>query len=73
LERVNSQFPDSQSSPTKSSFPKSKYARIGNSSRSLVPMPTQVPKSIMIPTPIDHVPKFMKPFIEKNWWMSKAM
>jgi len=64
-ERVDSQFFDSQSSPTKSSFPKRKAARFVNSSCYPVPTPTRVLKSIMITTPIDHVPKFMKPFIEK--------
>jgi len=39
-ERVDFQFPDSQSSQTKSLFPKRKSARIDNSSRTLVSTPT---------------------------------
>jgi len=77
-EVVDSRFSDSQSSPTKSSFSKRKCARIANSSRSplltptLYPNPTRFPKPNMVLTyndvlgPIDYMPKFMIPFIEKN-------
>ena len=78
-ECVDSQNPDSQlsPSPTTSSFPKRKGALLGKTSCSPLPPPTRFPKStpvpkpILVPTsilvliPIDYMPKFMVPFIEK--------
>jgi len=82
-EVVDSQNPDSQPSPTTSSFPKRKGDRLGKTPRSPLPPPTRFPKStpvlkpilvpkpIPVPTsipvmsPIDYIPKFMVPFIEK--------
>jgi hypothetical protein len=72
-----------RSSPTMSSFPKRKGARIGKTSCSPLPTPTRFPKLILLPkpnpvpkpipvptsnnvlSPIDYMPKFMVPFIEK--------
>lgn len=64
-ECTDSQFFDSQLSPTKSLFPKRKDVRIENPSYSPISTPSRVRKLIPVPTPIDHMPKFMKPFFEK--------
>jgi len=78
-EVVDSQNLDIQPSPpsTTSSFSKRKGARFGKTSRSPLPPPTRfpkpipIPKPILVPTsisilsPIDYIPKFMVPFIEK--------
>jgi len=69
-ERIDSQYPDSQLSPTTSSFPKRKGARLGKTSRSPLPPPTRFPKSTPVPTsipvlsPIDYISKFIVSFIE---------
>lgn len=72
-ERADSRFPDSQSSPTKSLFPKRKGARIGNPSCSPVSFSNRVLKLILVPTPIDHMRKFMKPFTEEKNWMLQTI
>jgi len=58
-------------------FPKRKGARLGKTSRSPLLPPTRFPKSTMVPkpilvqtsipvfSPINYMPKFMVPFIEK--------
>jgi len=53
-ERVDSQNPDSQPSPspTTSSFSKRKGPRIGKTARSPLPPRTRFPKPIMVPKPI---------------------
>ena len=61
--RVHSQFSDSQSLQTKSSFPKKKNACIGNASCSLVSMAT--PDLNHNLSYIDHMPKFARPLIEQ--------
>lgn len=60
--RVGSQFPDSQRSQTKSSFPKRKSACIGNSLNPLVSMPI-IHLDLDLPY-IIHIPKIMIPYIE---------
>jgi len=68
-EVVDSQNPDSQLSPapTTSSFKRKKGARLGKTSLSPLPPPTRYPKLKPIPVmrPIDYMPRFMLPFIEK--------
>jgi len=78
-ECVDSQNLDSQPSlsPTTSSFPKRKGARLGKTScfplppSTRFPKSTQVPKPILVPTsipvlsPVDYMSKFMVPFIKK--------
>jgi len=51
-EHVDSQNLDSQPSPTTSSFPKRKGARLGKTSRFPLPPPTRFPKSTPVPKPI---------------------
>jgi len=74
-EVVDSENPDSQlsASPTTSSFSRKRDARLGKTSLSQLPPPTRYPKPkpILVPTyipviiPIDYMPRFMVPFIEK--------
>ena len=68
-EVVDSQNPDSQPSPspTTSSYKKKKSARLGKTSLSPLPPPSWYPKPKAIPVmrPIDYMPRFMLPFIEK--------
>ncbi|AES59204.1 OTU-like cysteine protease [Medicago truncatula] len=68
-EVVDSQNPDSQPSPspTTSSYKRKKGARLGKTSLSPLPPPTRYPKPKAIPVmrPIDYMPRFMVPFIEK--------
>ena len=95
-ERVDALNPDSQCSQKKSSFPRSKGARIGRGSKTPSPSPSpsfvapvpvykaststsfvapvpiyhpsplDSPGSILRPVcPLDYMPKFMKPYIEK--------
>jgi len=69
-EIIDFQHPESQSSPPKkSSQPKRKGACIGISPR--LSIQTPVPKPILVPrnydpsSPMYHMPKFMRPYIER--------
>jgi len=71
-ETIDSQHPESRSSPPKkSSQPKRNGARIGISPRSSIQTPVPVPKPILIPRnydpsgPMYYMPKFMRPYIER--------
>ena len=70
-EVVDSQNPDSQPSPSPSpstsSFKRKRGARLGKTSLSPLPPPTRYPKPKAIPVmrPIDYMPHFMLPYIEK--------
>lgn len=68
-EVVDSQNPDSQPSPspTTSSYKRKKGARLGKAPISPLPPPSRYPKPKAIPVmrPIDYMPRFMLPFIEK--------
>jgi hypothetical protein len=61
-ERVDSRFPDSQSSQTNTSLPKRKSERIGNYSRSQASTPTTQPFRDL--PYITQIPKIMKSYIK---------
>jgi len=71
-ETIDSQHPKSQSSPQKkSSQPKRKGARIDISPRSSIQTPVPVPKPTLVQrnydpsSPMYHMTKFMRPYIER--------